>query len=114
MAGNQPEFLTTKVLPPRRTPGLIERPRLLSLTDQLAMKQFAVIRGGAGFGKTSLAAAWAERLRQSGHAVAWLALDADDSEATRFLFYVAQALRRACGAGEASIQPDVGRLFGRG
>jgi LuxR family transcriptional regulator, maltose regulon positive regulatory protein len=104
MAGKQPEFLTTKVLPPRAAPGLIERPRLLGLTGQLEAKRLAVIRGGAGFGKTSLAVAWAARLRQSGHAVAWLALDADDSEPTRFLFCLAQALRRACSAGEASLR----------
>jgi LuxR family maltose regulon positive regulatory protein len=98
------DFLATKVMVPSVVPGLIERPRLLRLLDQISTKQLAVIKGGAGFGKTSLAAGLAARLRQNGHVVAWLALDEADSEPTRFLFYVAQALRRAGGTGEATIK----------
>ncbi len=93
--GRQPEFLTTKVVPPRRGTGLIERPRLLGLIAQVETKQLTVVKAGAGFGKTSIAAAWAARLGQNGNWVAWLSLDAEDDEPTRFLFYVAQALRRA-------------------
>ena len=103
-ARRQPEFLATKVLVPNRAPGLIERPRLLRLMDLIETKQLTIIKAGAGFGKTSLATELAARLRQSGRVVAWLTLDAADSEPTRFLFYLAQALRRACGAGEASIK----------
>jgi LuxR family maltose regulon positive regulatory protein len=55
-----------------------------------------VIKAPAGLGKTSLAAAWAEQLGQNGHSVAWLTIDSDDDEATRFLFYVSQALQHAC------------------
>ncbi len=64
-----------------------------------------MIKAGAGFGKTSLALSWAERLKQAGNLVAWLALDTDDDEPTRFLFYVSQALRRACASvGESAIR----------
>ena len=104
MAGNQPEFLTTKVQSPRNAPGLIERRRLTGLAQELEARRLAVIRAGAGFGKTSLALAWMERLRERGHITAWLTLDPEDSEPVRFLFYVAQSLRRACGAGEASLR----------
>ncbi len=104
MAGNQPEFLTTKVQTPRNAPGLIERRRLTGLAEQLEARRLAVIRAGAGFGKTSIALAWMERLRERGHITAWLTLDPEDSEPVRFLFYVAQSLRRACGAGEASLR----------
>jgi LuxR family maltose regulon positive regulatory protein len=55
-----------------------------------------VIKAPAGLGKTSLASAWAEQLRQNGYSVAWLTIDSDDDEATRFLFYVSQALQHAC------------------
>jgi LuxR family maltose regulon positive regulatory protein len=98
------DFLATKVMVPSRAPGLIERPRLLRLMDQLQTKQLTVIKGGAGFGKTSLAVDLTTYLRESGHIVAWLALDAADSEPTRFFFYMAQALHHVCGAGEASIK----------
>jgi LuxR family transcriptional regulator, maltose regulon positive regulatory protein len=88
------QFLATKVVAPR-CPRLIERPRLLALTSRLAAVRLAVIKAPAGFGKTSLAASWSDWVRQGGNAVAWLAIDSDDDEPSRFLFYVTQAMRRA-------------------
>jgi LuxR family maltose regulon positive regulatory protein len=92
-------FLATKIVP-ARPGGLVARPRLLAMLSGLAAKRLGVIKAPAGFGKTSLAAAWAEQLEQDGCSVAWLTIDSDDDEATRFLFYVSQALHHAC--------PDVG------
>jgi len=95
-------------VPPRRAPGLIHRERLLGLVDQVQAKALTVVRAAAGFGKTSLAAAWAEHLHRAGHCVAWLSLDADDDEPTRFLFHVAHVLRRSCsGLGEPAVHPLV-------
>jgi LuxR family transcriptional regulator, maltose regulon positive regulatory protein len=98
-ARGQLPFLATKILP-ARFGGLVARPRLLAILSELPAKRLAVIKAPAGFGKTSLAAAWAETLEQSGNYVGWLTIDSDDDEATRFLFYVSQALHHAC--------PDVG------
>jgi LuxR family transcriptional regulator, maltose regulon positive regulatory protein len=92
-------FLATKIAP-ARFGGLVARPRLLTILPELLDKRLGVIKAPAGFGKSSLAAAWAEQLEQSGNCVAWLTIDPDDDEATRFLFYVSQALHHAC--------PDVG------
>jgi LuxR family maltose regulon positive regulatory protein len=95
-------FVATKVIPPRFQ-GLIERPRLLAMTSQLAAKRLAVVKAPAGFGKTSLAATWLQQLEQSGNAVAWLTLDTDDDEPAAFLFYVSHALQRVCeGVGVAA------------
>jgi LuxR family maltose regulon positive regulatory protein len=103
LGGKQLQFLATKVVPPR-SPGLIERPRLLDVTSQLSEKRLAVLKGPAGFGKTSLAVTWLQRLQQSGNAVAWLTIDADDDEPATFLFYVSHALQRACeGVGAAAL-----------
>ena len=97
-AGKHPQAIATKVLPPRCV-GLIERPRLLEL-----VKPLSVIKAPAGFGKTSLAVAWADRLLQSGNSVAWFSIDANDNEPTQFLFYVSHALHRAYdGAGRLAI-----------
>ncbi|WP_213740062.1 LuxR C-terminal-related transcriptional regulator [Bradyrhizobium sp. dw_411] len=76
------------------------RPRLLAILSELPAKRLGVIKAPAGFGKSSLAAAWAEQLEQDGHYVGWLTIDSDDDDATRFLYYVSQALHHAC--------PDVG------
>lgn len=105
MLASKQHLLATKVLLPRPAAGLIERPRLLGLIVQVQAKQLTVIKAGAGFGKTSLAVAWAEQLEQSGNSVAWLALDSDDDQPTRFLFYVSHALRHVCaGVGDAAIR----------
>jgi LuxR family maltose regulon positive regulatory protein len=93
-AGKHPSTIATKLLPPRCV-GLIERPRLLELVTQVQTKRLSVIKAPAGFGKTSLAVEWAGRLAQSGDTVAWFSIDANDNQATQFLFYVSQALQRA-------------------
>jgi len=95
LGGKQLQFLATKVVPPRCS-GLIERPRLLDVASQLSGKRLAVLKAPAGFGKTSLAVAWVQRLQESGNAVAWLTIDPDDDEPPTFLFYVAHALQRVC------------------
>ena len=92
-------FLATKIVP-ARFGGLVARARLLAILSELPSKRLGVIKAPAGFGKSSLAAALAEKLEQSGNCVGWLSIDTDDDEATRFLFYVSQALHHAC--------PDVG------
>jgi len=99
----QLHFLATKLVPPRYE-GLIPRPRLLDMLSQLSGKRLAVIKAPAGFGKTSLAAAWSQELQQSGNAVGWLTIDPDDDEPATFIFYLCHALQRACDAvGAAAI-----------
>jgi LuxR family maltose regulon positive regulatory protein len=76
---------------------LIDRPRLIDLAAQAENRRLTVIKAPAGFGKTSLALVWLNRLRSSGAHVAWLSLDTDDDEPARFLHHLARALRHACG-----------------
>jgi LuxR family transcriptional regulator, maltose regulon positive regulatory protein len=105
MLSPQPQLLATKVLRPRSAMGVIERPQLLDLVGQVQAKQLTIIKAGAGFGKTSLAVRWAEQLQQGGNLVAWLALDAEDNEPTRFLLYLSHALRGASDdLGEEAIE----------
>jgi LuxR family transcriptional regulator, maltose regulon positive regulatory protein len=92
--GKRLPFLATKIVAPR-CPGLIDRPRLLAMASQLPAKRLAVIKAPAGFGKTSLALSWSEWFGRRGSSVAWLTIDSDDDEPSRFLFYVTQAIRRA-------------------
>ncbi|MCP3725218.1 LuxR C-terminal-related transcriptional regulator [Paraburkholderia sp. CNPSo 3272] len=97
-------FPATKVLPPRAPARLVDRPRLICLADEAENKRLVVIKAPAGFGKTSLALAWFERLRMGNAQVAWLSLDSDDDEPARFLNHLAHALRHACsGVGASAI-----------
>src|SRR5258708_7801866 len=91
----QPEFLATKLVP-QGCEGLIPRPRLLDMVSQLSGKRLAMIKAPAGFGKTSVAAAWTQELQQSGNAVGWLTIDPDDDEPATFIFYLCHALQRVC------------------
>jgi LuxR family maltose regulon positive regulatory protein len=85
IATSKRQLLTTKILPPQCAPGLIDRQRLLDLIAQVQAKQVTVIKAGPGFGKTSLAVAWAERLQKSCNSLAWITLDTDHHAPTRFL-----------------------------
>jgi len=55
-------------------PTAVPRPRLEKHADVLFSKRVTVVTAGAGYGKTTLLRAWAERLAVS-TAVAWVALD---------------------------------------
>jgi LuxR family maltose regulon positive regulatory protein len=95
ISASKTPLIVTKILTPTCAPRLIQRPRLLDCVAEAETKQVAVIKAGPGFGKTTLAIGWAERLRNNGKAVAWLSLDDDDDEPMRFMLYVSHALRRA-------------------
>ncbi|NTZ83898.1 LuxR family transcriptional regulator [Burkholderia metallica] len=92
-----PLLLATKVLPPRLPADLIDRPRLVELAEQAESKRLTVIQAPAGFGKTSLARLWLDRLHAHGALTGWLSLDSGDDEPARFFHYFTQALQQACG-----------------
>ena len=111
-------LLTTKLyVPPPRT-NLVARPRLVERLQTGLAGKLTLIAAPAGFGKTTLLAAWlAERQKAKGKRqndrddtllpfsllpfkVAWVSLDAEDNDATRFWSYVI--------AGFQTIAPTVG------
>jgi LuxR family maltose regulon positive regulatory protein len=96
-------ILTSKIVLPRRTRGLIARDRLERLVSQVQDHRISLLKAPPGYGKTTLGHAWADQLSIAGQHVAWLGLDAGDDEPARFAFYVTEAIRRALpGVGEAS------------
>ncbi|MEL0168585.1 MAG: LuxR C-terminal-related transcriptional regulator [Pseudomonadaceae bacterium] len=106
IGGNDvPVLLTTKITPPRRGRGILPRPRLEQYADQLTERRLGIVEAPPGFGKTTLATIWAERLSALGHAVAWLSLDAEDDSPQRLLYYLAAALNRVSPAlGQRCLQ----------
>ena len=96
-------ILATKlyVLTPR--PTVVSRPRLIEkLNAGLSMgRKLTLISAPAGFGKSTLVGEWVAALTPSplplgespGVRVAWLSLDAGDSDPTRFLAYLVAALQ---------------------
>lgn len=90
-------LLTTKLMPPRSGRGTLPRPRLEQLIEQIAEASLTVLKAPPGFGKSTLASAWAEAAQARGARVAWLTLDEADDKPERLLLYVAAAIQRGFG-----------------
>ena len=104
--------LATKLFAPPRRPRLVARPRLLDQLDAVLDPscRLLLVSAPAGFGKTTVLSDWHDRLRhrQPGARLAWLSLDEDDNDLSRFLAHLTAAMR---GLG---IGVDVADLEARG
>lgn len=97
------QFVQTKChLPPAR-PNSVPRTRLGESLQGglLAGRKLTLISAPAGYGKSTLAAVWAQ---QTGLPVAWLSLDEQDNEFGRFLAYLLLALQLAADGAGASLR----------
>ena len=87
--GNNP-LLHHKLMPPRLNSNVIRREDLLSRLDQGLSRKLALVTAPTGFGKTTLVSMW---IASRDFASAWVTLDQNDNDATRFWTYVVSALR---------------------
>lgn len=88
-------ILATKLFVPPPRPKAVARPRLIERLNEGLHRKLTLISAPAGFGKTTLVSEWlgaAPELQQQ--PVAWLSLDARDSDPTRFLAYLVAALQK--------------------
>jgi LuxR family maltose regulon positive regulatory protein len=86
----EPHLLVTQfTIPPLRA-ALIPRPSLIERLSQNRSVPLVLLCASAGFGKTTLLSAWTSQT--PGH-VAWLTLDEQDNDPTRFWVAVITALR---------------------
>jgi LuxR family maltose regulon positive regulatory protein len=83
--------LSGRLAPPRLPNALVERERLLLALDEALASPLTLLSAAAGFGKTTLLAAWASRQKTQ---VAWLSLDEPDNSPSRFWVALIAALRR--------------------
>ena len=99
-------ILTTKLYMPLPRPDQILRARLHKQLSEGLYRKLTLISAPAGFGKTTLLGGWISELHSGATSqehqtqVAWVSLDAQDSDPTRFLTYVVAALQ--------TIDPDLG------
>ena len=77
-------------LPPRR---LVRRERLIDQLEPGRHRRLTLIHAPAGFGKTTLAAQWRDRLTAGGRAVAWISIEPDDNGPLWLLGHLADAVR---------------------
>ncbi|HEU4362315.1 MAG TPA: protein kinase, partial [Mycobacterium sp.] len=90
-----PPTLATKFRPPRSTRTQVARPRLIEALGAGGGRRLTVIHAPVGYGKTTLAAQWAEELGRQGVKVAWLTIDDNDNNPAWFLTNLVEAIRRA-------------------
>jgi LuxR family maltose regulon positive regulatory protein len=100
--------LATKLHVPRPPPGFVPRRRLAEALAEGSARGRVLVCAPAGFGKTALLADWA---RGGGRPVAWLGLDAGDSDPARFWRYVLAALDRARPGLAGRVGPPPTRSF---
>ena len=84
-------LLTTKLYLPRPRPDLVPRPQLVERLNQGLHTRLTLLSAPAGFGKSTLIAAWA---KDAGVPVGWVSLDEGDNDPARFAAYFIGALQR--------------------
>ncbi|MFT4247219.1 MAG: hypothetical protein QM581_04150, partial [Pseudomonas sp.] len=87
--------LPCKLDPPQPHARAITRHTLLRQLEQAHPLPLTLLLAPPGFGKTTLLLQWHRQLQKRGPGVAWLALDEDDADASRFLGHLALALQAA-------------------
>jgi LuxR family transcriptional regulator, maltose regulon positive regulatory protein len=100
-------LVATKLHAPALRRELVERTRLLERLEVPALPTLTIVSAPAGFGKSTLLAAWSARTRAAGHEVTWLSLDVRDNDLTLFQSYVIAALASI----DATIGIDARRLL---
>jgi len=84
------QLLTTKLYIPSTRPELVPRPRLIKRLSESLHCKLVLISAPAGFGKTTLVSEWVAGCERP---AAWLSLDDEDNDPTRFLAYIVAALQ---------------------
>src|SRR5258706_3442437 len=88
----EPDLLVTKFTVPPVRSALLHRSHLFEVLDQSCSVPLTLLLASAGFGKTTLLSAWASQRTSQ---VAWVTLDNQDNDPTRFWTYVIAALRHS-------------------
>ena len=95
------ELLQTKLYVPPVRSDLVPRPRLIEKLNAGLDGKLNLVSAPAGFGKTTLVSAW---VGQTEMPVAWVSLDEQDNDLTRFLtFFIAALQTVQTGYGELAL-----------
>ncbi|MFC5407663.1 LuxR C-terminal-related transcriptional regulator [Cohnella soli] len=97
-----PIMATKFYIPPRR-PNAVPRIRLMEKLQHVWQSKLTLISAPAGYGKTTLVCEW---LADCGRPAAWLSLEEEDNEISRFLtcfIYSLQTVEEGVGAGVLAV-----------
>ncbi|MEY9776350.1 LuxR C-terminal-related transcriptional regulator [Arthrobacter sp. MW3 TE3886] len=88
-------LIATKLFIPKVRRHVVTRTRLLDRLRQGAESRFMLVSAPAGFGKTTLLAEWLGGMQADDRRLAWVSLDAAESDPASFWTYVVSALQTA-------------------
>ena len=94
------QLLTTKIVAPPTRLNIVPRPRLMQRMNAAIKGPLTLLIAPAGWGKTTLLHAWHTAPSRSSRPLAWVSLDVDDNDPSRFWTYVLTALN--------TLHPGVG------
>jgi len=94
-------LLTTKLYFPPMRSNLVSRPHLVECLHNGLHGPLTLVSAPAGYGKTTLMSEWRACVGCD-YSTAWLSLDNDDNDSTRFLTYIIAAL--------ATLKPGFGEI----
>ena len=101
-----PLLLVTRLDAPAIRPQTVPRERLVERLRSGSGNRLGVVVCPAGFGKTTLLAAWCA-VEATSKPVAWLALDDGDNDPVVLWSYVVAALQRVCPEFGRSVLPEM-------
>lgn len=99
------QILSTKLTVPLTRSRFVPRLRLIQKLNEGLECGFMLVSAPAGYGKTTLLSAWIEQLQLP---TAWLSLDDNDNDPSRFLAYLIAACREI----DPTIDENLGNLPG--
>lgn len=85
-------LIATKFFIPRARPDLVQRLRLIEHLNEGLKRKLTIVAATAGSGKTTLLSAWCDSALGARIPAAWLSLDEDDNDPTRFWAYLIRSL----------------------
>jgi len=85
---------TVKLRPPGAPAPLLPRPRVRARLDDGHRRRLTIVVAGAGFGKSTLLAAWLAEMTGGGRSAGWVSLDASENEPALFWAYCIRALQK--------------------
>jgi LuxR family maltose regulon positive regulatory protein len=86
------EVIRTQIVPPLESVGVIDRPRLRELLNNIQSSRVTVVQAPAGYGKTTALIQWFQLLKAAQGRVCWFTTDSSDLTAAGLLVYLATAL----------------------
>jgi len=101
----QSSLINRHMSPPRASHGVINRPRLTTLSNLLLQHRLCLVHAPAGSGKTTLLAQWYAALKETGVTTVWYSTNETDGDPLGFADGLIKAVETSVHRNGAAIAP---------